>query len=414
MRRTDPAECLRLWRKVRELMAALPEEETRHLRAESCLKILNVGGWRLGLTDAEVTSLYAEGRALAEESGDKRYLARLSMAYAPTVGILEGNIPEYRRLALETEKLAIECGDDDVLASTLVILQYSHLRAGLLQEASRYVERSAELTEQDHDLGKEAIGFGVYTWTYSMGPWTRIYLGDTAGVVAELDKGAALARKEQEIEILGWILGNYALLEFFTGTLGNAELQCVEGLEHSTRLGSPFSTFYSLRSLALTRLNRGRHTEAIEGFEAALRIVEEQRTAREAEAEALSWMALALVGDGRVAEARQAAERALHVVEERGMALTEIDAHFALARAALAEGDADEASKRIDRAAQAAERAGARAWTPLLELERAACARSRGDRAAEQAALRTALEAARDVGAEGHAERAERELATLR
>ena len=55
VRRTDPAECLRLWRKVRELAATLPEEETRHLRAESCLKILNVGGWRLGLTDAEVT-----------------------------------------------------------------------------------------------------------------------------------------------------------------------------------------------------------------------------------------------------------------------------------------------------------------------------------------------------------------------
>jgi adenylate cyclase len=413
VRRSDPIECLRLWHKVRELIEPLSPEKTRELRSESCLQILGVGGWRLGLSDEEVQSLYSEGRALGEASGDPRYQARLAFAYAPTVGILRGDITGYQRLALETEKLADASGDAELRASTHVLLYYSHLRGGRLDDALHYIERARELSRDDLDRGKATLGLSVMIFTYAMIPWVRILQGKGTQQLEELEQGVTIARREQEFENLGWILGDYAMLEFFTGRLGNAEVQCIEALEHSERIGSAFSTAFSLRSLSLARINRENWEDAIEGLERSIHLSEEQRTAREAEAEALSWYALALVGAGEIRRAQENAKRALAVAQERGALLSVIDANFALARAANAEGDPDAADAFIAGAAEGVRDCGARAWEPLLALERAASARLRGDAAACERALREALRIAKELGADGHAERAAGELGSL-
>jgi tetratricopeptide (TPR) repeat protein len=390
VRRSDPGECLRLWRQVRTLTSELPESATRELRAESCLQILSVGGWRVGLSDEEIQSLYTEGRELGVGSADPRYRARLALAYAPTVGILHGDVHSYMQLGQEAAELARGAGDPELQAGALVVLQYSHLRGGRLAESIRYAERAIELTCDDLSLGRESMGFSVMVWTYAMAPWVRIYIGEGARQPEALEKGMNLARREQEFESLGWMLGTFSLVEFFGGSLGNAELQCMEALEHAERIGSPFSTALALRSLGLARFNRDNFAGAIEDFEASLSVIDAHRTAREAEAEVRAWYALALADAGEADRAAEQAATSLSLARERGCLTAQIDGQYALARIARASGRADEAVACIEAAAEVVRTCGARAWEPLLLLERAAAAQLAQDADAWLSALEEA------------------------
>jgi adenylate cyclase len=413
VRRSDPTECLRLWRKVRELIEPLSAADTRELRRESCLQILQVGGWRVGLSDKEVQSLYSEGQALGEENGDAHYLARLALAFAPTVGILRGDVTGYQELAREVEKLATASGDPELTSSANVLLLYSYMRGGRLAEAFDFTMRLRELSREDPDRGKETLGYSNHVFSLLMQPWIGILQGRGPEMQDVMLQGITTARREQEFEILGWMFANNAYLEFFTGRLANAEIECMEGLELSERIGSPFSMALSFRSLGLSRLERGKWADSIESFERSLGVMDELQTAREAEAEVMSWYALALVGAGEAQRGKEVAERALALANERGAYLSVVDANFALARAANANGDPDAADRACDLAAEGVRECGSRGWEPLIALERAVSARLRGDRAACERALREALRVSEELGAEGHAERAARELEQL-
>jgi tetratricopeptide (TPR) repeat protein len=284
------------------------------------------------------------------------------------------------------------------------------LRAGRLDESLHYIARARELSGDDFGRGKETLGFSVMVFTYAMAPWVHILMGQGPQQLIEMERGVTIARREQEFENLGWMLGNHSLLEFFSGRLGNAENQCMEALEHSERIGTAFSSVFSLRTLSLARLNRENWADSIEGFERGIRLIEEQRTALETEAETRAWLALALIGAGEIGRAKTSAEHALVLARERGALLSVVDANFALARAANAEGDSDAADAFIERAAEGVRDCGSRGWEPLLAFERAASARLRGDADACAAALREALRVAKELGADGHAERAAREL----
>jgi class 3 adenylate cyclase/tetratricopeptide (TPR) repeat protein len=413
VRRSDPTESLRQWRKVRELIEPLSSEETADLRSESCLQILNVGGWRLGLSDEEIQSLYSEGQALGEARRDTRYQARLTLAYAPAVGISQGDVAGYQHLARETAKLADASGDAELRSAARITLMYSYLRAGELEDAYRHVERTRELSHDDLGRGRETLGFSAMIFSYAMASWVRILQGRGIDQLSNMEQGIAIARREQEFENLCWMLGNHALFEFFTGSLGKAEIQCMDALEHSERIGTAFSTAFALRTLSLARINRENWAGAIEGFERGIRLIEEQRTAREAEPETRAWLALALVGAGETERAKESAEHALVIARERGAFLSLVDANYALARAANAAGDPDAADAFIASAAERVHEFGSRAWEPLLALERATSARIRGDTDSSEHALRDAMRVAEELGAAGLAERAADALKSL-
>ncbi len=77
---TNATEGLRHWERVRSLVRTLPQtSETSQLGASACLGTLGVG-WRLGTPTAEAAGIFDEGRRLAEESGDLRTLAALTVS----------------------------------------------------------------------------------------------------------------------------------------------------------------------------------------------------------------------------------------------------------------------------------------------------------------------------------------------
>src|SRR5262249_10553034 len=100
---TDPSESLRRWHKVR---AGLPEAaaspETTSLRIQACRGILSAS-WRVG--DAEVDSVFDEGKALAEQAGDLRLLAILFNLYGNAKGAA-GDLRAYYEHASEALRVA--------------------------------------------------------------------------------------------------------------------------------------------------------------------------------------------------------------------------------------------------------------------------------------------------------------------
>src|SRR6202007_464463 len=77
----DIAEAVRHWRKVSELVEAMPDsDETIALALDARLARLEYG-WRLGISEQEATAHYEAGRKLAEAAGDRVMLMRITGAY---------------------------------------------------------------------------------------------------------------------------------------------------------------------------------------------------------------------------------------------------------------------------------------------------------------------------------------------
>ena len=98
---------------MRALLAdAAVSPETTSLRLQACRGILSVY-WRVG--GAEVDSVFAEGKALAEQAGDLRLLAILFNLYGNAKGTA-GDLRAYHEHALEALRLAERTGDPVIQA----------------------------------------------------------------------------------------------------------------------------------------------------------------------------------------------------------------------------------------------------------------------------------------------------------
>jgi len=151
--------------------------------------------------------------------------------------------------------------------------------------------------------------------------------------------------------------------------------------------------------------------EAAETLERALDATREHRTGLQAEARMLHDLAEAHLGCGDVTRARARADEAVAVARQRHT--LEIGPHLTRARVLLAcEGASAAAAVEADlrAAAAAVERTEARAYAPLIHVERARLAQLLGDEAAWERELREALRLFTAIGATGHAERVSRQL----
>ena len=116
----DIAEAVRHWRKVSELVEALPDSaESSALALGARVARLNYG-WRLGISEQEATAHYEAGRELAERSGDRVNLLLITASYA-TVRGLAGHVEEYGELAEEVNRLSIEIGDPGLRMAMLTV-----------------------------------------------------------------------------------------------------------------------------------------------------------------------------------------------------------------------------------------------------------------------------------------------------
>ncbi len=411
--RSDIVQSIRHWQKVHARVASLPPEgEAGSLRLLACIQILVVGGWRLGLSQAEEEALFSDGRALATERGDTAALATLAIGYSTRLGNL-GNARGYVEHAIEAARLADETGDLELRAVALMGLVYSHWSAGRLAEALDYSDRAVELIDGDVKIGATTTGFSIWIFLLTFQAAMGVNMGRIEEARRSRARSLQLAREHDQLENLAWGLGGSVFDAFYSGDLEGTHERARQALEISEKLGSPFVIAYSLASLGNAHLYHEEWEEAIEVFERTLELTRSRRTGLESQSANLANLARAYLGAGRREEARRMAEEAVKIGRQGGSCLWELQAHLARAHVLLALDGADGKAAieaEIDCALELVDKTGARGVEPQILEQRAELARLLGDETGYVRELRKAHRLFVEMGATGHARRVAAQL----
>jgi adenylate cyclase len=415
VRAGDPAQSVRHWQRVHELIEPLPEtDDSASLHLLACLQILQFG-WRLGLSQTEVDGLYAEGQALAARRGDARAVAYLANAYSTSVGTA-GNAKAYLKHAIEAARLAEECGDLEVRCLAQTGLLYSHWAVGRLMEARHFADRGLELVGEDRTMGIHTVGFSVLVFLLTLRGLLRALMGELEGGRHDLERGVELAREINDSENLGWGLGLSVGYAFLSGEPGKARAQALESLEIAEKLGSALSLAMAYHALGEAQLVHEEWREAIDPLERALEIARRRGTGLELEALVLAHLARAYLGADQMDRARTTAEEGVRVARRRGSQHLEVAARLSRARVLLASDGAKARpaiEKELARALELMEETGGKAYEPQILVERAELARLLGDDAAQELELNEAHRLFVEMGAVGHAQRVAAQLKSL-
>jgi adenylate cyclase len=360
---SHPGDALRLWRRVMDLVAELPEdEETAALAVASRLLQLQFA-WRLGMDPDQVDRLVAEAEEIATRTGDLHSLAMLKMATSARPGMIH-QADRWLDAVAEVNRLANESGDLPLRISLRAAGAYAFLCAGDFDGFERELDLVLELTGGDRSAGAGIVIGSPIAWA-TMGKGLALRERGRVDEAEELFNAAlTIATEDGDPETASWTRSNLSLMLATRGDTTAGVALARRNCELTERLGDVFSRSLSLSNLGASLLAAEEYVEALESIEEAERIYREAMdNGGEMEAWRAAIRAEALIGVGRVDEAVELAQWASEVARERGMLWSlPLCLHvLAIARAAAGLNGADEA---LEQAAEIAERTGA-----VLSLE---------------------------------------------
>ncbi len=409
---------LRHWQRVRDLVRTLPEnDEVNRLRLLACWRIMSVGGFRLGLSEAAVDELYAEGSQLAERAGDQATAVALRGSYGGRLMGL-GRVRECYDLAMENLKAADPSWPPAARAGVRVTAAYAASQVGRFADALAVHEQGLEIVGNDLEMGRAESGFGYRVW-FLMGRVLVLgILGRPDDARRELVAALRMARDSGMPENLGWALGIHPILAEQIGTtifddLGDARGAALEALRIAEDLGSLFSRAIAYTNMGVAHLVAGEFEDAERFLADALEIERGRRIGLEQEAMAVGYLARAQTGRGEAAAGVRAAGEAVALAQERGQRYAELIGQLALAdalcadRGARARAAVEQALKQAD---ALVEETGARVQVPRIVEARGRLAQCTGDAATGDQRLREAHRLFAAMGATGHAARLAKEL----
>jgi class 3 adenylate cyclase/tetratricopeptide (TPR) repeat protein len=369
---SDISEAVRHWRKVSELVQALPDSaEAIGLALAARVWRLQYG-WRLGISEQEASAHYEAGRELAGRSGDRASLLLITSMYA-TVRGTAGHVEEYGELGEEVNRLSIEIGDPALRIVSLVVSIYSPFVRGRLGDALALADEGIALGSKDPALGVEIIGICPYAWCLLIRGQLLCTMGYFDESASEFDRALRVAQEQGDLETQGWTHMGYVLLARLTGELETVLPHATQGYEIAERIGDAFSRLYALYALGYARFLVGETDEAIIALERSIELGREARTGLEFESLRIAGLAEALLSAGEHQRALDAAQESVTLARERGNEAVLAISHRVLAEALLAGDGPDKvamATDALDQATMAAEATGARAELPFIERAR--------------------------------------------
>ncbi len=410
-----PAEALRHWQRVPELLRTLPESaETDALGVEAYVRILLLG-LRLGMTEEAAAEIFDEGRALASRADDPRLLAGLLYRYGAVRGS-EGAIEEALEFSQEVLKLGVQTRDSGLLwAARVGVAHWSHY-LGRLREGLRVIDEALADATDDVDVGIEFLGYRpiIGLWMYR-GQHLQL-MGRLREADDWLRRALAGAEDAGEIELPGWIRLHQGKLAYYSGDADAALAHARAGLEAAERTGSGFGAVQAYHALGCAHLLRKEWDEVIDMSRRGLDLARGTRTVLFLEAELLAHLAEGYLGLRDWGRARSSIREAVSVARRRGTRVGESLALLTQARV-LTRTRVGSARGRILSALGAAQSlvdaTGARTLEPFIHEERAELARVTGDRGTQQRELRMAQRLLAGMGATPRATRLETELRAL-
>ncbi len=387
----NPAEALRHWGSVRQLLDTLPERpESLAERAAVRARIMTHLA-RMGDMEDQATSLFREGKELATRSGDPHVLSQVLNSFGH-LRVFAGAVADALDPLLESRRRADETEDIGLRVAVRYGLSAAYFVAGRLRECLAVAEEGLGLAQGDLDLGADRLGLSP---SLGLSCWRGVALsltGHPREGEAELDRVIEPARMSQQLLPLYLSHTLDVLRCEVTGEAALALAHGREAVEYAERTGNQSGRVFSYLNIGIANVLNGAWHNALEVLETALTIVKE-RQLPVFDTGVLAAMAAAHLGLGDRARALTLAEEAIAVCRRLGSRLWEFSALLTRIRA-LRETQGVQATREIEAAmAEAAawlEMSGAKSYEPFLHVERAELARLTGDEAARELELREA------------------------
>ncbi len=412
--RSDFVEARSHWTRAHALLAPLPASPERDgLLLRACLLLLDVG-WRLGISEAEATERFAEGRALAEGLQDPRSLAELHLTYSLVLASTVGNEERRQREIRAALDVASRIPDDRLRAGielrALAHLANSLCDLGRPREGLAAAEQA--LSRVDAAGGPQRSGVAHALVAHGT---NLLLLGRLAEARREFERAVTPAR---EVGDPGIGISAHSWHSFLAWIAGDAEA-CLAHARKVLELGDRFrrssSEIVGLGRVGMAHLLASRFEEAADALSQSVAFSRERGIVLWHVPLHLALLADAQLGAGLGGQAWASAQEALEVSRQRGRRGDECFARLALVRVLRAtEGVAarDTIEAQLDAAASIVEETGIAAYAPFVLEERAALARLVGDEAGWERSLREAQRLFAEMGAPLRAERLARELAS--
>jgi tetratricopeptide (TPR) repeat protein len=347
---------------------------------------------------------------LAERSGDRVARALLEGRYSQVL-LNMGRPREGAVHAARAEEIARSCDDPALRAAVGSFRVMSYTMDGDRRAIVDAAERVLAEVGADDSLGRGIVGYSPRISALQLRAVGLTQLGRLVEGAAALREATHAAEAAGDVEVLSWNGQAWAWLGMVRGDREPVPATVRRSLELAERLDNEASRMIAHSGLGIAHLTAGDAAAAREALRKSASIARERGIVLDTLPSVLGQLAEAELALGERAAALAAAREATAFSSDGGYAAAE--AHLALARVLLADGDpvsAGEAEAALRRAEDAIERCGCRVFSPRVVELRGRLAAARGDAAASRRLLRDALALDREIGATGHAARLAREL----
>jgi class 3 adenylate cyclase/tetratricopeptide (TPR) repeat protein len=335
----SPAEGMRHWRRVRDLVPGLEASPERdELAARSRVGILSLG-WRLGISPDESAEINAEaGGEVERQPVLDLFHSGLLMHSGHEREGLEGFRTAHRRAAASS--------DPGLTLTASTGVAYAGWVAGSLREGVEAIEDALRLTGDDPMAGAGLAFVSASAHAYHSLGMCRGYRGDLEAAHRDFDRSLVLAREYGDSETECAAHANRAMLDASVSEYAAALDAATAGLAIATQASNRVHMMACSVPAAVAQAGLGRFSEALETGQSTLASAREHRIGLYFEPVLLATIARSLLALGRRDHALVAAESAAELAQTRGLATSGLAAPLALARV-LAEVEGVAAAGRI-------------------------------------------------------------------
>lgn len=365
----DPAQALRSWKKVRELLLDQPASQTtNYLRMMACGQIVNFG-WREGVPADDAKVYYEEARQLAIALNDIRANALINAAYGRILAN-GGSADEYVEKILEAKVIADQGSDVSVQITLKAVLSHAMRLAGRMTDA---LQLNVEATDRAHEIVKfdrQTLGFDIEVWLTAMRGQTLVMLGKIDEARPYLDR--VLQMEEGHLDATHHVIPSLAYVDiaWIERSSALAQQHAERAFSLAIKSGSPYLRVYAQAARGLSHIIAGRFSSAIEDLSDALSFARSRKAGLENEPRILADLAYAHLLNGDAATALSAVNEAIEIATERHARVPECFARIVRSNILFKSKTSDqeaEASNELNRARELIEETGAFIYEPLIE-----------------------------------------------
>src|SRR5262252_2594488 len=333
---SDPRESLRHWRRVRELAPGVEDASERtNLALQACDQILSLG-WRMGGSEEEAATAFAEGRALVESLGDRPALALLVARYGLIRFSVAGSAGDYARHAEEAALLARACGDPTLRVAIGSLAAYGHFHVGEGRAALEWSARVLDEVGSDNMLGKKLGGYSPRAGALHVRAQALMFLGRLTEAWNQIQAAQRVVEESSELEVFTWMQITRSLLEYTCGRSESGLEYGRRSLEIAEKLDNEACRMAAYAALGLANLVAGQPSAARDALRESATIARDRRVVRALLPLVLAGLAEAHLALGEVSEAVATAREGIDLGSAGGCLYNEALAQLALAAALLA------------------------------------------------------------------------------